>query len=165
MDAKGWRDQLCTCTSFVADALVLLHCLQHLPIDRNCDKRRSQGIQSFAFRQKRDMKRGNLDLACTDHSASFCKCESLLRAYLIRLVTQSNIVGIRKVYVGISIFLRIFHVEGHFCTEIRLHEKADVRNVRAALDTTQPKEHNAALCHRVFEKWMSYRNLQVLKNR
>ena len=91
MDTTGWCDQLCTCTSSVADEPVSLRSLQHLPEDRSCGRKSSQGIQPYDSRRKRGMKWSNFDLVCTGHAASF-RIERLLHDVSTQVGIEVNVV-------------------------------------------------------------------------
>jgi hypothetical protein len=110
-DATGQSDQQCTYTSSAIDKPVLIHSIQQLPADSNCDKKRSEGILPSDVRQKQGMSRADFDFVCADHSFSFsiefcCNERST--------IPRSEATSRRKAYMGIIMFLRIFHVHGQF---------------------------------------------------
>ena len=67
--------------------------------------------------------------------------------------------------MGISTFLKCFHVEFQFQAANRLHQNAEVRSVRAHLDATPPHEHECARSYRSSGNWLRYRTFCELKNR
>ncbi len=83
---------------------------------------------------------------------------------MLEILAIQNIC-LRTSYMGISTFSMWFHVEYQLQASNRLHQNAEVRNVRAHPDATPPNEHQYARSHRSSMNWWRNCTLRELKNR